>query len=80
MAQPVKVGRNDACSCGSGRKYKKCCEAKSRRSLSSTLLFVLVSLILAAGLIAAVTNFSTESSGHVGKSSGVWDPVHGHYH
>src|SRR3546814_4414125 len=21
----VKVGRNDACPCGSGRKYKKCC-------------------------------------------------------
>jgi SEC-C motif-containing protein len=25
-AQP-KVGRNDACPCGSGKKYKKCCEA-----------------------------------------------------
>lgn len=22
---PVKVGRNDLCPCGSGRKYKKCC-------------------------------------------------------
>jgi uncharacterized protein len=22
---PVKVGRNDPCPCGSGRKYKKCC-------------------------------------------------------
>lgn len=21
-----KVGRNDPCPCGSGRKYKKCCE------------------------------------------------------
>jgi len=21
----VKVGRNDACPCGSGKKYKKCC-------------------------------------------------------
>ena len=20
-----KIGRNDACSCGSGKKYKKCC-------------------------------------------------------
>ena len=25
-----KVGRNDPCSCGSGKKYKKCCEAKHR--------------------------------------------------
>ena len=23
-----KVGRNDKCPCGSGRKYKKCCEGK----------------------------------------------------
>jgi hypothetical protein len=24
---PVKVGRNDPCPCGSGKKYKKCCGA-----------------------------------------------------
>ncbi|MCL0041203.1 SEC-C metal-binding domain-containing protein [Dehalococcoidia bacterium] len=23
--QPVGVGRNDPCPCGSGKKYKKCC-------------------------------------------------------
>jgi SWIM/SEC-C metal-binding protein len=23
----VKVGRNDTCPCGSGKKYKKCCSA-----------------------------------------------------
>jgi len=23
-----KVGRNDSCPCGSGKKYKKCCLAK----------------------------------------------------
>jgi uncharacterized protein YecA (UPF0149 family) len=22
-----KIGRNDPCSCGSGKKYKKCCGA-----------------------------------------------------
>ncbi len=26
-AAPAKVGRNDPCPCGSGRKYKKCCGA-----------------------------------------------------
>ena len=26
-AQP-RVGRNDPCPCGSGKKYKKCCGAK----------------------------------------------------
>ncbi len=24
----MKTGRNDPCPCGSGQKYKKCCEAK----------------------------------------------------
>jgi len=31
-----KIGRNDPCSCGSGKKFKKCCESKAlRRSLGS---------------------------------------------
>ncbi|MFD3155457.1 SEC-C metal-binding domain-containing protein [Haloimpatiens sp. FM7330] len=25
IVKPVKVGRNDPCPCGSGKKYKKCC-------------------------------------------------------
>ena len=24
----AKIGRNDACPCGSGKKYKKCCQAR----------------------------------------------------
>lgn len=24
----TKIGRNSACACGSGRKFKKCCEAE----------------------------------------------------
>jgi len=27
LIQPNKVGRNDPCTCGSGKKYKKCCGA-----------------------------------------------------
>ena len=26
----VKIGRNDPCPCGSGRKFKKCCINKAR--------------------------------------------------
>jgi len=26
--KPVTIGRNDPCHCGSGKKYKKCCEEK----------------------------------------------------
>ena len=27
MPKTEKIGRNDPCSCGSGKKYKKCCGA-----------------------------------------------------
>jgi len=29
MNHKIKIGRNDPCPCGSGRKYKKCCQGKS---------------------------------------------------
>ena len=32
----MKVGRNDPCPCGSGKKYKKCCLGKSERKDSPT--------------------------------------------
>ena len=31
----AKVGRNDACPCGSGRKFKHCCEAKEAAAASA---------------------------------------------
>ncbi len=36
MNQPVrstKIGRNDPCPCGSGKKFKKCCASKADRSV-----------------------------------------------
>lgn len=33
------VGRNDPCPCGSGKKYKKCCEAKTKhKKINAQLL------------------------------------------
>jgi methionyl aminopeptidase len=29
MNHKIKIGRNDPCPCGSGRKYKKCCQGKA---------------------------------------------------
>jgi len=31
----ARVGRNDPCPCGSGKKYKKCCYAKDQKRLSN---------------------------------------------
>jgi hypothetical protein len=34
-ASAARVGRNDACPCGSGRKYKNCCMRKEQSAGSS---------------------------------------------
>lgn len=72
-------GRNDVCSCGSGKKYKKCCARKEQSTLNSKILLVLVGLLIAGSVAAAVTTF-TSDRGHAGRPAGVWSAEHGHYH
>ena len=72
-------GRNDTCPCGSGKKYKKCCELKQQSKRGNTLLLVVVGLLMAAGVAAGITAF-TSDRGHIGQRQGVWSPEHGHYH
>ena len=67
------------CSCGSGKKYKKCCELKLRNKRGNTWLLVIVGLLMAAGVVAGITAF-TNDRGHMGRTQGVWSPEHGHYH
>ncbi len=71
-----RTGRNELCPCGSGRKFKKCCESKTSAKRQSRVLMIVVGLAVVGGLAAAVTSFSSGSSGSVR----VWDPAHGHYH
>ena len=73
------TGRNDACPCGSGKKYKKCCELKQQKSRGNTVLLVVVGLLM-AGAVAAGINAAFSRQGHVGRTQGVWSPEHGHYH
>jgi hypothetical protein len=73
----AKPGRNDQCPCGSGRKYKKCCESKTESARSSRVLMIVVGAAVVAALAAGVTSFTSESSPSAVR---VWDPGHGHYH
>ncbi len=72
------TGRNDTCPCGSGKKYKKCCELKQNGRGNNTML-IIVGLLMAAGLVAGITAFTTDR-GHTSQPQGVWSPEHGHYH
>jgi uncharacterized protein YecA (UPF0149 family) len=31
VVRRIRVGRNDSCPCGSGKKYKKCCIYKAKK-------------------------------------------------
>jgi hypothetical protein len=77
----AKAGRNDACPCGSGKKFKKCCEPKqnSLRNRGNTAMLVIVGLLMVAGVVAGITAFTTDRN-HAAKPSGTWSAEHGHYH
>jgi hypothetical protein len=50
------LGRNDPCSCGSGKKYKHCCALKpARLSFAARLWFALIALVLLAGAWLALS-------------------------
>ncbi len=54
-----RIGRNDPCSCGSGKKYKHCCALKGERlSLATRMWFGIIALMLLAGAIFALSTFS----------------------
>ena len=72
-----KQGRNDLCSCGSGKKFKRCHGVTSSSDRTGRVLMLVVGGAVVAAVAAGVATFSTDRSG---SSVRVWDPVHGHYH
>lgn len=72
----AKIGRNDVCHCGSGRKFKKCCESKTSSRRTGRALIIVVGGLLTAAIAAGVASFTGDSQGGVR----VWDPAHGHFH
>ena len=77
----MKVGRNDPCPCGSGKKYKSCCEGKTtaKDALYSKLVPILmgVALVTAAVLIGVALYASAPKDAGAGR---VWSVEHGHWH
>lgn len=74
----TKTGRNDKCHCGSGKKFKQCCEAKAQGRGASPMLLIALAGILAAVIFAVI---SAARHGSTTPASGkVWSAEHGHYH
>lgn len=70
-----KVGRNETCPCGSGKKYKQCCESKAGGSgVQSRVIMLLIAAAIVAAILAGLSNRGSSGGG------GVWSAEHGHYH
>jgi hypothetical protein len=79
MATTAKLGRNDLCACGSGKKFKNCCATKTESSRTSKVLIAVVAAAVLGGIAAGVLRFRESSSTAPGPGL-VWSPEHGHYH
>jgi SEC-C motif len=83
MASQSKVGRNDRCPCGSGKKYKNCCANKAGR-MSPASWAAIVALAVAAGVLVFFLFNLSQGGPVVGDPAcppgQVWSPEHGHCH
>ncbi len=75
----AKTGRNDPCPCGSGKKYKQCCEGKAAEKTAFLTKWIAVAVGVLGLLIAVgIVVFTDESRD--APSGRVWSTEHGHWH
>jgi hypothetical protein len=92
----MRVGRNEACPCGSGKKYKSCCEGKARQALPKGLIAMFAVLAVLAA-IAFVPRGDDQAASTASLPAApvrrpgpqppgpvppgqVWSTEHGHWH
>lgn len=71
--------RNDPCPCGSGRKYKNCCQGEATGLSSSAWQGILIALALLVGLAVIGLSFSGNDTPDCPPGQ-VWSEAHGHCH
>ena len=74
-----KPGRNDKCRCGSGKKFKQCCERKAPGDRTWQLLLVGLVGVLVAAMYFVISAARHDSSAAPADGR-VWSSDHGHYH
>ena len=80
-----KVGRNDPCPCGSGKKYKNCHQNENEASGGKDKALLIGGWILLFAIIGAIgyyfnsKNASNRPAGSA-PAGQVWSEEHGHYH
>ena len=81
-----KVGRNDPCPCGSGKKYKNCHQQIDEKKGGMDKAFVIGALLLVFLIIGAFAIYQNWQSASSSTQPGptppgkVWSEEHGHWH
>ncbi len=79
----MKPGRNDLCDCGSGLKYKQCCEGRATPTQWWKYAAAGVgALIITVGFVMALMDWANREPGPPGPAPAgkVWSEEHGHWH
>ena len=80
----MKVGRNEPCPCGSGKKYKQCCLGKeSEMPASQKLVMALIAALFLIGLVSVILTLSGDyepSASSTPREGLVWSEEHQHWH
>jgi hypothetical protein len=82
VASTRKVGRNDRCPCGSGKKYKSCCALKQGGLSLGHWAAILAMAAAAAVLVFFLYNLTQDEGARIATCppGQVWSPEHGHCH
>ena len=72
--------RNDACHCGSGKKYKNCCSDKDQTKLTSKLGVAGILIVAILGAWLLVVNFSSDGGVQSCPEGTTWSEAHSHCH
>ena len=75
----VKPGRNELCHCGSGKKYKSCCQAKENSPMKSNWTLIAIGIAVLFGLIMAWSSLTGGDQPDCPPGT-VWSESHQHCH
>jgi len=77
----VSVSRNDPCPCGSGKKYKNCCQKKESSGRVNRKLAAAIGIVVVLGAAwAGSSYFFGKPDPQTPPAGQVWSEEHGHYH
>lgn len=79
---PSTQGRNDPCACGSGRKYKQCCQGKASLAPSSTsrIALITVGVVVLLGLVIMGASLFRGGANANCPPGTAWSTAHQHCH